>query len=240
MNKEIKLTTKEIVLICFLVFILLLTFLFKNYYMYNGYHYYTVIAIFILSLILFAIGIVIFILKLIKNNNEYEKYIISVVVICLLLNTFVTILINNTFNNGYNKISDKLLSYCGEYKCDRYETVINKNNRTFKLKKVYQDYNGNFNEIEIGILYTNKKIKKVNATVFSSSTMFSENLIKENLNSYLKNFDISINEKMIKEAFEKRRGGKIHEKNKTYVVEEVYENNTIKSYKTTIIINLNE
>lgn len=236
MNKEIKLTTKEIVLFCFLIFILLSAFLFKNYYIYNGYHYYMVISIFIISLILFTIGMVFFVFKLLKSKKEYEKYIILIVIVYLILNTFVTILINNSFDKGYTRISNNLLSYCDEYKCDRYETIINKNGRTFKLNKIYQDYNGDFNEITINVYYTNKKITKITAAIFSSASLFSSSLIKTNLDAYLKNFNVEINDKNIKEAFEKRHNGKTKEKNKTYAVEEIYENNVIKSYKTTIII----
>ena len=54
--------------------------------------------------------------------------------------------------------------------------------------------------MEIKVAYDNKRVTKVTAIVFSSSSLFSERLVVESIEGYLRKLDITIDENKIREA----------------------------------------
>lgn len=240
MDKKIELKNKTIVLLVVESIILLTSFLFKNYYVYKGYNTALVYTMLVINILIFILGIIVLYLFLKKSDIYDEKKSIIAIsiafVIFILLNTIVVNLINKPLNKGYEKISEKLVSYCEDYGCERYETLTNKENRDFIIKKTYVDYNGIYNDLEIKVTYDNKKVTNVTAIVFSSSSLFSERLIVESIEGYLRKLDITIDENKIRQALETRNVKSIKENNMIYQVSDVYTNQSLTHLKTTIEI----
>lgn len=240
MDKKIELKNKTIVLLVVESIILLTSFLFKNYYVYKGYNTALVYTMLVINILIFILGIIVLYLFLKKSDIYDEKKSIIAIsiafVIFIILNTIVVNLINKPLNKGYEKISEKLVSYCDDYVCERYETLTNKSNRDFIIKKTYVDYNGNYNDLEIKVTYNNKRVTKVTAIVFSSSSLFSERLIVEAIEGYLRKLDITINENKIREALENRNVKSIKENNVIYEVSDVFTDQNLTHLKTTIEI----
>lgn len=244
MNKKIELKNNIVLLFFANIGILLSMLFFKWYFTSLGFITGIVNIFFILNIILFLLGCL-FIILFIKRINYYDekksiKVIIIVLIIYLLLNTVGIYLINMPLSKGYKKIAEELSSYCQVYRCDRYETINEKKWKNFIIKKTYFDYNNLENNIEIHTKYNNNYIIEIHAFVSSKKELFSERLIKDELDGYFSNFNIKIEEKLIKEAFDNRKKGSIKKNNVIYKVSEVYKDNSLDELKTEIKVILKQ
>lgn len=240
MNKKIELKNKTIVLLVVEALILLSSFLFKNYYVYKGYNTALIYTMLVINILIFVFGVVV-LCAFLKKPEFYDekKSIIGIsiaFIIFIMLNTIIVNLINKPLNKGYEKISKRLVSYCEDYGCEKYETLTKKGNRDFIIKKTYVDYNGDYNDLEIKVAYDNKRVTKVTAIVFSSSSLFSERLVVESIEGYLRKLDITIDENKIREALENRNVKSIKENNIVYQVSDVFTGENLTHLKTTIEI----
>ena len=242
MDKEIKISNNAKILFITNMFILLSMLLFKIFFAKLGYYPLLVNIIFIINIIVLIIGIIfniLFIVKETKYNNKKIIYVISLfLIIYLFVNTLGIYVINKPLDKKFSLISSKLLSYCEEYGCDTYETVIDGKLRTFKIKKIYFDYNGVQNNIEIRTKYNKDKILSVKAVIYSENELFSEQLIKEQLEKYFNNFNVDIEPEKIKEAFDKRFDGSVNYGRINYKITEIFEAEELKKIKTEITCDL--
>ena len=74
--------------------------------------------------------------------------------------------------------------------------------------------------------------------IYSDNELFSSELIKKQLDGYIKNFNLELNEEMINKAFRNRFEGSIKDGDASYEVMEIYNNNELVKLKTTIKFNL--
>ena len=242
MNKQIKIdkNMKIIFIVDFLVFIMNL--IFRYVYINIGYYYNLINITFVLNII-FLIFCIAYTINLIigkKTVKNFSIIVLSVFAIYILFNTVGVILINKPIEKKYKNIANKIISYCQNYSCDTYETKYLKDKRLLVIQKKYFDYDNKENNIVFETLYDKDKIIKTTAYVDSSSELYSEALIKKELDGYFKKYSKEINEQHILEAFEKRFVGSVSYDDIAYKVSEVYDkdNNLIK-LKTIITLNIN-
>lgn len=244
MNRKLDIKKHAYVLFAINLLVLLTLFLFKTYYTYKGYHVILINAMVIVNIMIFILGIC-FNVEFVKNPNRFnENKSIKTIIICfiiyLLLNTLGIYIINKPLDAGYTNISSVLVSYCDSFECERYETVKVGNYEDFIIKKGYFDYNNVQNDIEIHTKYSSNEIILVKAIIYSEKDLFSETLIKEQLESYFDHFNVKLSEEKIKMAFDKRFEDKVLYENMSYRVTEVYNKGQLEKLKTVIILKLNK
>lgn len=242
MNSEIKISNSTKFLFIVNIFLLFMMFLFKSIFSYLEYYYLIVNIEFIINLFI-LLGIVVFnIIVLIKQKEfKLKRFIITLILFCtfyLFSNILIMNLLNKSYENKYNKISDQLITYCKAYDCETYKITKNKEIRTFNLTKTYLDYNDSQNKINILTKYNTNNVIIIKVIIYSKNDSFSANLLKDNINSYLLNFGLSVNADMINRAFDNRFNGTITESVNKYRVTEIYEKSILKELKTEIIFYL--
>lgn len=244
MNKKIELKNNTVVLFFVNLGVLISLIFFKWYFTLQGFIPIIINVAFVLNIILFLIGCIFIFLFMTKLNSYDEKKSITIIIIIfiiyLLLNTIGVSLINKPLSKGYAKIAEELSSYCDTYICDRYETITDKNIKDFIIRKTYFDYDNVENDIEIHTTYDNNSVIKVSAVIDSKKELFSERLIKDELNEYFSNFGVEIDEKLVKKAFDNRSKDKVKKDNMTYKVTEMYEDETLIGLQTEITLILKQ
>lgn len=237
---EINFTCKYLFIVNMIILFSLV--LFKSVYTKLGYYYNLVNSIFIFNIILFIIMILYNIYTLFNPKLKQKNIIIIIsliFILYILFNTLGIYLLNIPYNKKYLKISNKLTTYCEKYMCDTFDTINNKSNKSFIIRKTYLDYNNNLNDIEIKNDFNSKKVYYITAYIYSNNRSFSAELIKDELDLYLKNFNITLDEELIKKAFDKRFKGEIESKNIKYKVVEIYDKKKVlQKLKTKISIKL--
>ena len=242
MNKNIELTKNIKVLFGVNLFIIISIFLFRL--IYNDLGYYTLLVniMTIINILFIIFGITYNILMLVKKEQFDNKngFIIIVIfgIIYLIINTLGIYLINKSIQNKYNKYSDKLYKYCELYECETYEVISKNDKKEYIIENNYLDYNNNLNGIKLIALYDINGIYKISATIISDNELYSEDLIKEQIDNYFNYFDKKINKELIKEAFDLRFDGDIKENEYVYKVTEVYDEKILSKIKTEIIVKL--
>ena len=156
----------------------------------------------------------------------------------ILFNTLGIILINKPIENKYKKISQGLISYCEKYSCDTYETKYIKEKRKLIIQKTYFDYDNNENSMTFETIYDKDRIIKIIAYIDSKKDLYSEKIIKEQLDSYFELFNEQIDENYVLEAFENRFNGKIKHGKFIYQVKEEYNNGNLIKLKTIVTLNI--
>lgn len=242
MNKNITLKKNCILLFALNICVLLSLILFKIYFSKLGYSIILINFMFAVNVVVLIFGII-FNLVLLKNPNKYDEkksmiWMLVLFIIYLLVNTIVVVIINKPLNDNYKKTADKLALYCDTYICDRYETIREDGIRDFIIYKTYLDYNGVQNDIEIHTKYDFNGVISVKSTIYSQNEMFSEKLIKDQVVAYYNNFNVMIDESLIKEAFDSRFKDSIKKDNLDYKVNEIYEDGELVKLKTIITLNL--
>ncbi len=244
MNKTIELRKNCIILFIINIFVLLLLVLFKKYFLSREYIPILINVILVINFIFFVVGIIFNFILLVKPNiyNEKKSIIIMVIsfMMLILINIFCMVITNVLLSSDYRKIENKLITYCDIYVCDQYEIISEGKMRDFIIKKTYLDYNGIQNDIEIHTKYNSKNIITVEATVYSQKELFSEMLIKQQINNYFSNFNINIEQSLIKKAFDNRFKNSIKKDNLDYKVREVYEEEKLVKIKTIITLKLKQ
>ena len=242
MNKRIELKKNCMVLFIINVCVLISLLLFKIYFSKVGYLPILVNSFLVINIILLIVGII-FNVILFKNPNLYDEKK-SLIIMCVvfftyvLFNTVGMVIINKPFSSSYKKIANELSSYCDKYVCDKFENINEGSTRDFVINKTYLDYNGIQNDIEIHTKYDVNGVFFVEATVYSQNEMFSWDDIKQQVQLYYDNFDVTIDESLIKEAFDKRFNGSVKKDKISYRVSEIYEDGELIKLKTVISLNL--
>ncbi len=244
MNKKIDIIKNANILFIVNIIVLISMVFFRTLYIKQGYNALFVNIVFVIN-ILFLVAGIIFNVLFLKDSKKYDNkkctnVIIMSFIIYLLLNTVLMFLVNIPISKGYRKINEKLSSYCDTYGCDNYETVNDKQNRKFIIKKMYFDYDNRENELTITTTYNTKEVIKVEAVIYSRNDMYSEMLIKDVLKDYFYNFDYEIDEVMIKQAFDNRFSSSVKKDNVSYKVTEVYNDDTLEKLKTNIVLDLKQ
>ncbi len=242
MNKQIKIdkNMKIIFIMDLLVFIMNL--IFRYIYINIGYYYNLVNIAFIFNIIFLVLCIICTINFIIgKRAVRYFPLIIFLLFgVYILFNTVGMILINKPIEKEYKKTARKIISYCQKYSCDTYETKYIKDKRLLVIQKTYFDYDNNENNIVFETLYNKDRILKITAYIDSSSNLYSEELIKNELDGYFERFNKEISEEYILKAFENRFNGNIKHDGILYKVSEIYDNdNNLVKLKTIITIEIN-
>lgn len=244
MNKGIELKRNCLVLFILNICVLLTLILFRVYFSNVGYPQVIVNTALIVNIVILIIGVAFNIILVIKPNlfDERKTLITFCVlfIIYMLLNTVGVVIINDKLSDGYAKIAKELAGYCENYVCDSYETVNDDGLKDFVIKKTYLDYNGVNNDIEIHTKYDLSNVVSVEATVYSQNELFSEGLIKEQIEGYYNNFGVTIDETLIRKAFDNRFGEPVKNDNLTYKVSEVYEDGELIGIKTVITLSLKQ
>lgn len=244
MNKSIELRKNCMILFILNICALLLMVLFKTYFSSVGYSNFLINIMLGINILFLITGIVFnFILFANPKKFDEKKSMILIGVlfaVYVLINTVGMVLLNKPLNSGYKKIADQLTLYCDTYVCDRYETINQGSVRDFIIRKTYLDYNGVSNDIEIHTKYDSSDVISVKAIVYSQKEMFSEILIKEQIKAYFDNFEVSVSEFLIKDAFDNRFKGSIKKDDLDYKVSEVYEDGELIGLKTIITLELKQ
>lgn len=242
MNKKIILKKNCVLLFILNICVLLSLVLFRTYFLKLGYSNILINFMFIFNIIILIAGIICNLVLLRKQDGYDEKksmiLMCALFVIYLLVNTIGVIIINKPLNSNFKKTADKLSLYCDTYLCDKYETINEHGIKDFIIYKTYLDYNGVQNNIEIHTKYDSNGVFYIEATVYSQNEMFSEKLIKEQIEVYYNNFDVTIDETLIKQAFDNRFNGSVKKDNLSYEVNEVYEDGELINIKTIITLKL--
>lgn len=118
--------------------------------------------------------------------------------------------------------------------CDKYETTNLGNKRDFIIYKNYYDYNNLRNSIKIHTIYDTSKIINIKAIIYSDNELYSEQLIRDELNNYFLNYNININVEKIKEAFFNRDSRSVNKNNINYKVISVYKDGMLDKFETII------
>lgn len=244
MNKKIDIIKNANILFIVNIIVLISMIFFRTLYLKQGYNSLFINMVFIINILLLIAGIIFNVLFL-RDSKKYDNkkctnIIIGLFIIYLLLNTVFTFLVNIPLNKGYKQINAKLSSYCDTFGCDSFETVNDKKNKKFVIKKMYFDYDNRENELTITTTYNTKEVIKVEAEVYSRSDMYSEALIKDVLKNYFYNFDYDIDESLIKQAFDNRFNSSVKKDNASYKVTEIYNEDTLEKLKTNIVLNLKQ
>lgn len=242
MNKEIKIDRNIKILFIVDILVFVMTLILRYTYINIGYYYKLVNIAFILN-ILFFILCIIYTIYLVLGKKVLDHFILiifSLLGVYILFNTLGVIFINKPIEKQYKKTAEKVLSYCEQYSCDTYETKYMKDKRILTIQKTYFDYDNNENTIVFETLYDKDKIINLTASIDSSSDLYSEEIIKKELDSYFLIFDKQINEKYVINAFENRFIGEIKHNDMTYKVTEIYDNNNLIKLKTIITLKLND
>lgn len=243
MNKKIKLNTTSIIFFILNIIILLSMIILRKIYIGLGYDIKILNIVFIVDLIILLLCIVFNIYLLIYDNVLLKRVVISavLVIICFgIINLCIVSSINKKYNAGYYEITQKLISYCENYYCNKYETINLDNKRKFALEKLYVDYNNETQLIKINVIYDKESIKQIDATIYSSNESYSSYFIKEQLMLYLSNLNIEIDEESINEAFNERDNGKVTMQKQTYKVKSIYEDKNLVGFETKIEISLQD
>jgi len=241
-NKEIKLSKNVIFLFIVNLFIVISMFCLKYYYNYKMYEKRIINMFLIINIIFLIFGIVYNVFLLLSNKKDDKVNLLLIVtylVIYILLNTFVIYVVNKPLNDGYRKNSLLLYEYCDINNCENYYNVNHKGYRDFIIKNKYFDYNNKENDIIITIKYNYKNIVSINAVIYSDNDMFSEKIIKEQLDKYFVYFKKNIQEDLIRKAFDERFNGKVTNDGISYKVSEIIQNNKLISLKTNISTYIN-
>lgn len=244
MNKKIDIIKNANILFIVNIIVLISMVFFRTLYMKQGYNALFVNIVFAIN-VLFLVAGIIFNVLFLKDSKKYDNkkctnVIIMSFIIYLLINTVLMFLVNIPISKGYRKINEKLSFYCDTYGCDNYETINDKQNRKFIIKKMYFDYDNRENELTITTTYNTKEVIKVEAVIYSRNDMYSEMLIKDVLKDYFYNFDYEIDEVMIKQAFDNRFSSSVKKDNVSYKVTEVYNDDTLEKLKTNIVLDLKQ
>ena len=231
MNKEIKLQRNTIILFIVNILMILSMFIIKFYYNYKMYEkkLLTLIIIVDILIILFGIAYNFFLLISKKDNEKSIVIIITYAAIFIILNTVIIYLINRPIALGYQKNSLLLSNYCKKNQCDNYYNVSHNNYREFVIKNTYFDYNNEENKIEIHIKYTSKNIISFKASIYSNSNLFSEKIIKDELEKYTLYFNKTLDEESIRKAFELRFDSEAKNNDVIYKVSEIFEKENLVS-----------
>lgn len=242
MDKKIDLKKNCVLLFVLNILVFLSLILFKVYFTKIGYSIALINTMLVINVILLVIGIV-FNVLMFRNSNfccdkKHSIIFVVIFIIYLFINTFGVVLINKPLNSGYTKIAEELSGYCESFTCQKYETVKEGTLRDFVISNSYIDYNGVENEVEIHTKYDSKEVLSVKATIYSQNEMFSEDLIKKQVEAYYSNFGVEVDAKVIKQAFDNRFNGSIKKGKLTYKVSELYDEDTLESLKTTITLDL--
>ena len=240
MDKKIKLGPSSIMVFILNIIIFIASIFLKRFYTGLGYYPGILDVTFIINIILLLVCILFNIYILIKDAIPLKKVIISAAIICIfysIVNFGLVFFANKKYNSSYSRINQKLIIYCKEYYCNKYETFNLKNKRKFSLEKKYRDYNNETQLIKINVIYNKQNIEEIESIIYSSNESYSSYLIKEQLSLYLSNFNIEIEEKKIDEAF-KKRDNNIKYENILYEVKGVYKRKNLEGFKTKIKISL--
>lgn len=240
MNSRLDIKKNGYVLFVINIIVLITLIFFRMIYHQLGF-YSILLNIFLTINILLLIAGVVFNVLIIKDSNKYDvkKSIIIVIVlfiVYLLLNTVLIYFLNTQMGKGYSKINSTLSSYCESFGCDTYETVTKSGHEEFVINKTYSDYDGEINSLKITVKYNINSIISVTAVVSSRKEMFSPRIIRLELSDYFSNFNCSISEDKIKEAFDNRFTSPVVSDNVTYEVTEVYDDGNLESLRTTITL----
>lgn len=242
MNNQIKITNSVKCLFVVNIFLLLTIFLFKSIFSYLEYYFLLVNIEFIVNICILFCIIIFNVFVLIKQKEfKLRQFILALLLFCtfyLFSNILIMNLVNDVYENKYNKISNNLIKYCNYYDCETYKTKKNKEIRIFSLTKTYLDYNEESNKINILTKYNTNKVMTIKVIIYSNNNAFSANLIKDNVDTYLLNFGLEIDSNMINKAFDNRFNGSISNRNSKYKVIEIYEESVLKQLKTEIIFSL--
>lgn len=245
MNKKIIIKKHTLILFIINVLSFLMLILFSTIYQKLNYWHTITFIMLLLNLITIMVGITFNTLFFIKDKySEKDKrnYVIPIIVFVVLqlFNSAGVIIINKIHDSSYSKMTNQLATYCDPeyYYCDSYEIIRNSKYNDFVAQKVYYDYNGKKNNIEIHTTYTVDKVKKVEAIIYSHKESYSEYLIMRNIEKYFSNYGYDVDDKKIKEAFDNRFKGSIKDENTSYKVTEIYKKKRLNKLKTVIKLNL--
>ncbi len=243
MNKNIRLSISSIIFFILNIIILLSSIFLRKIYIDMGYNVRVINVFFIINIVILLLCVA-FNFYLLKNEDFLLKKVIIlavfVIIIYGIINLGLVSFLNKKNNADYYQMTAKLINYCKDYSCNKFETVNLKNKRKFSLEKKYTDYNNETQLIKIDIIYDKVNIKEINSTVYSSNESYSPYLIKEQLILYLSKFNVELNEENINKAFDKRDIDKVMLKKQTYEVKSVYNNKKLEGFKTMIKISLKD
>ena len=149
-------------------------------------------------------------------------------------------IINKITLSKYSKVTDEIVNYCRQQKCDKYETIKKDKYLDFKITNKYLDSNEKSNYYEIHNICTTSEVVQINIIVYSDKDSYSEDLIVRLTSDYLKQYNTEISTTALGKAFEKRLlNDKEIEGNVTYLVTEKYnKSNKLLGLITTIEIRL--
>lgn len=243
-----KIVLKKHVTSTFVINILTFLLLILFFSIYKKLNYWVIITniMLILNIVILITGII-FNILFYTNDKKYDNkksFVIPIVIFVVLqfFNLIGVYIVNKVHDSSYNDMNVKVTTYCDpeNYYCDSYEIVRNSNYNDFVAHKVYYDYDNNKNDIEIHTFYNTSSVVKVRAIIYSKKSSYAPFLIKNSVKKYFYNFDYTIDEDKIQNAFDKRYKGSVKDDNKnaTYKVEEVYEKNKLKMFKTIIELSI--
>ena len=243
MNKQIKIDKNTKIMFAFDIFVLVTIFVFRYVYLNIGYYYKLVNISLIMNIFVLVISLIYtYLLIISKIKYKYLSLIVfSVFCIYILFNTIGVILLNSPIEKQYKQTAQKIISYCEQYSCDTYETKYLKAKRKLIIQKTYFDYDNNENNIVFETLYDKDKIIKLTAYIDSSSDLYSEKIIKEELDGYFELYNSKVEEEYILKAFENRFSNAIKKDNMIYKVSEEYDkDNNLVKLKTIITLKVSD
>ena len=241
MDKKIIINNSSIIYFVLNIVLLTISLFLKQFYSNIGYSLSLVNITFVINIIILLLSIAFNIYLLLYNNISLKKVIISVVIISIIysfMNFIMVPLLDKKYNSEYYKTTEKLVSYCKEFSCNKYETSNLKNKKKFSLEKNYTDYNSETQLIKFNVVYDKSGVSNIETVVYSSNESYSSYLIKEQISSYLSKFNVEIVEEKINEAFEKRDNNSIKHNDVIYKVESIYNKDNLDGFKTIMKISL--
>lgn len=242
-NLDIRRNTNVLFVLNIVVFITMI--FFRNYYGKLGYTNLIINTVLFINIVVLIVGIV-FNVFFIKDARKYDSNKVLMIIFIiffayLFLNTVGTISINKIVRGRYLTMANKVRNYCKTYNCDNYEVLTEDGYEIFVIKNTYFDYDNKKNDLEIRTKYSRDEVVSVVATVYSRKEMFSEALIEEKTKNYFYNFNAKIDNKKIRDAFEKRFDGEVNDGNINYKVREVYnKKKELEKLKTVITLTLKQ
>ncbi len=243
MNKNVDIRKNAIILFVINLIVLMGSLFLNTIYTKQGYSKTLILINLIINILFLIIGVIFNVLFIYKSKQFDNKKCTIIILACfvfyILFNSLFMTVMNSKLNKEYEKINNTLLGYCVSYDCNKYDMIKSKAFREFVFEKTYFDYDNKENKINITVSYNTKKVLNVKAVIYSRNNMFSESIIKDELQDYFSYFNAEIDEAMIKKAFEKRFVGSVNDGNIKYRVEEVYKDNALNKIKTIINLNLN-
>ena len=244
MNKEIRLKNDAIVLFFANIVMIIIIFIMRYICGIIGVSNFVKNLISIINILILLLGIYfnIVVYKEKINDNVRKNIILTVCLVLAIILQEVSgvFIINKITLSKYSKVTDEIVNYCRQQKCDKYETIKKDKYLDFKITNKYLDSNEKSNYYEIHNICTTSEVVQINIIVYSDKDSYSEDLIVRLTSDYLKQYNTEISTTALGKAFEKRLlNDKEIEGNVTYLVTEKYnKSNKLLGLITTIEIRL--